>query len=757
MSAELELVRLREEVEMLRASAAAQESHLLTVTQEMDAMLMGVEQQRNDLSVALSHAASIASLLDRINETVEDFVVFAGTEGCIQRVNRQQAERIGFQPSQLVGACLDTLVSDADLRELTAKRPVHFPNMRGVLCDTVCALGRYSGELCLNVPGDAADKVWQLRAAAVYTPQGKLDGVVAIFTDVTHWRKAQTKMRLSAGVFTHAREGIIITDAQGNILDVNNAFTRITGYSHDEVLGRNPRFLQSGQQAPEFYAAMWSTLATLGHWSGEVWNRKQSGEIYAEMLTISAVRNGAGETENYVALFSDITPMKNHQQQLEHIAHYDMLTNLPNRMLLADRLQQAMVQCAREGNSLAVVFLDLDAFKAINDKHGHDAGDQLLMQLSRRMKEALRETDTLARMGGDEFVAVLAGLADGTDCELLLARLLQAASDPVMVSGKSGPVNLQVSASIGVTMYPQDSSDADLLLRHADQAMYAAKQAGKNRYHVFDLANDAAIQTQRESLEHIRYALENDQFVLFFQPKVNMRTGQVIGAEALIRWQHPSLGLLSPAAFLSVIEDDPLIVDLGEWVIDTALRQMSVWQREGMDLRVSVNIGARQLQQEDFALRVQQMLNQHPSVAPHCLQLEVLETSAMQDMAQVGATMAACHASGVSFALDDFGTGYSSLSYLKHLPAECLKIDQSFVRDMLEDPGDLAIVIGVIGLAKAFGRQVIAEGVETSAHRDLLLSVGCELGQGFGIAKPMPAHLLPVWVANWQSMATWLA
>jgi len=563
--------------------------------------------------------------------------------------------------------------------------------------------------------------------------------------------RADMRLQLAASVFTHAREGIAITDATGTLIEVNNTFTHITGFSREEALGQNLRVLKSGRHGPEFYASMWRDLTGNGYWDGEIWNRRKNGDVYAQMITISAVRDAEGRTQNYVSLFTDITPMKEHQRQLEHIAHYDALTSQPNRVLLADRLQQAMAQSQRRNESLAVAFLDLDGFKAVNDRHGHDVGDQLLITLAQRMRAALREGDTLSRIGGDEFVAVLVDLERPQDCEPVLERLLQAAASPLTV----GESVLQVSASIGVTVYPQDAADADQLMRHADQAMYVAKQAGKNRYHLFDVAHDEAVKTQRESLEHIAQALERREFVLFYQPKVNMRSGAVIGAEALIRWQHPERGLLSPAAFLPVTEDHDISVKIGEWVIATALRQMIAWRESGLDLPVSVNISARQLQQENFSERLAELLATHPEVQPGRLELEILETSAMEDIAQVSQVMMACRAVGVSFALDDFGTGYSSLTYLKRLPAEVLKIDQSFVRDMLEDADDLAIIRGVVGLASAFRRQVIAEGVETVAHGEMLLSLGCELAQGYGIASPMPAADFPAWAANWRPDAAW--
>jgi len=586
---------------------------------------------------------------------------------------------------------------------------------------------------------------------------GKPLRVVGTNTDITERKLAEQKLQLAASVFTHAREGILITDATATIVEVNETFTRITGYSRQEALGQNPRMLKSERQPPEFYTAMWQGLLEKGHWYGEVWNRRKDGDLYAEMLTISAVRDAAGAPQHYVALFTDITLMKEQQQRLEHIAHFDALTNLPNRVLLADRLQQAMLQSQRRAKTLAVAYLDLDGFKQVNDQHGHDVGDTLLIAVSQHIKQALREGDSLARIGGDEFVAVLVDLEGARDCEPVLTRLLQAAAKPVTTRVAAGQTQLQVSASIGVTLYPQDGVDADLLLRHADQAMYQAKDAGKNRFHFYDMDTAVAAQTQRQSLQSLSLALAQQQFVLYYQPKVNMRSGAVVGAEALIRWQHPQRGLLPPGAFLSVIDNHPLGIAVGEWVIDTALAQMAAWHAQGLSLPVSVNIGAPQLQQAGFAARLGALLDTHPDVQPHCLQLEVLETSALYDMTHVAAAMMACQGLGVSFALDDFGTGYSSLTYLRHLPAQTLKIDQSFVRDMLVDLGDMAIVQGVIGLAQTFGRSVIAEGVETAAHGARLLELQCELAQGYGIARPMPAHELPQWVQQWHRQAKWSA
>ncbi|MBL8407465.1 MAG: EAL domain-containing protein [Candidatus Accumulibacter sp. UW26] len=552
----------------------------------------------------------------------------------------------------------------------------------------------------------------------------------------------------AASVFTNAREGIMITSPDGTILDVNEAFSRMSGFSREESLGQNPRFLRSGVQAKEFYTAMWGDLIGQGHWSGEVWNRGKSGEMFAAILTISAVRDDQGRTRQYVALFSDITLLKANEEKLKRTAHYDALTGLPNRVLLADRLHQGMMQTQRRGQRLTVAFLDLDGFKAVNDQHGHEAGDQLLMTVAGRMKQALREGDTLARLGGDEFVAVLLDLSDIPSCAPIVDRLIAASAQPVPY----GEQILQVSTSVGVTFYPQaEEVDADQLLRQADQAMYQAKLAGKNRYCVFDAELDRSVRSHNERLEDIRRALLADEFVLHYQPRVNLRSGAVIGVEALIRWQHPEKGLLLPAAFLPLIENHPLAVDLGEWVIARALAQIAEWRGGGLEMAVSVNIGARQLQQAGFVERLRTLLAGQPEVGPGRLDLELRETRALKDLASVCAIITACRKIGVSFALDDFACGHSSLTYLKSLPVSRINIDRSFVCDLLEGGENRAVLEGVIGLAKAFHRQIVAEGVESIEQGQMLLQLGCESAQGDGIARPMPAADIVAWVAAWQS------
>lgn len=726
----------------------------------------------DDLSLAHAYQARISDKLhskvrdlERLNHeraqilsAASEGIMRLDTEGRHTLVNEAAARLLGYAAEAMIGVESHGLWhhSYADGRPFPRELcPIHATLTQG------------------DAHSDLTDLWWRKDGSAVLveyssTPlieDGDILGVVLVFRDVTQRKLVESRLEMAASVFRHAREGIVITDAKGNIIEVNDAFTQVSGYCRAEVIGQNPRFLQSGRHGADFYTAMWSDISRVGHWNGEVWNRRKSGDVYVEMLSISAVPDATGAIQNYVALSTDITSLKAHQAELEHQANYDVLTGLPNRLLMVDRLRQALAQSQRRTKTVAVAYLDLDNFKVINDNCGHEVGDCMLIELAKRMSKTLREGDTLARIGGDEFVAIIVDLEQPQDAYLLIERLLEAASSPVELANSQEAehsshlqcLQLQVSASIGVTLYPQDDVDADVLLRHADVAMYAAKQDGRNRYRLFDLAQEAKVHSRHIRLVAFRGALDAAEFVLHYQPKVNLRSGQVIGVEALIRWQHADLGLLAPGSFLPDMENQPISLEVGEWVISHALEQMLLWQQGGLNLSVSVNVSAYQFQSADFVARLQALLRAHPGVAPGQLELEVLETSALENIAVMAAVMRSVQALGVHISLDDFGTGYSSLIYLRHLPAEVLKIDQSFVRDMLIDTGDLAIVKGVIGLAESFGRQVIAEGVESRAHSEVLLALGCEQAQGYGIARPMPAADVPGWVQGWRQNPLWTA
>ncbi len=564
-------------------------------------------------------------------------------------------------------------------------------------------------------------------------------------------RDNEARLLLASSVFSNAREAILITDAQGLITDVNDTFCRITGYSHAEALGQSIGFMQPEEGRAEFMQKAWAAVHASGYWHGEIWKQRKNGTLFANLCTINEIKDQDQLSRHYACFFSDITAIKDYQRQLEHIAYYDPLTGLANRVMLSDRLAQAKAQAQRWGTSLAIVYLDLDGFKPINDRFGHETGDRMLVGVAHALRDALRAGDSIARFGGDEFVAFIADLEQPGDCVPVLQRLLDAASAAVRV----GDLTLNVSASLGVSIYPQDDGDIDQLVRHADQAMYLAKQNGKNQIQFYDSVKEASVKAKSSTVDEIRLGLKSREFVLYYQPKVNMKTGAVVGAEALIRWKHATRGLQAPGMFLPAIENHVLSIELGEWVIASALQQMADWSVAGFHVPVSVNVGALQLQQPDFLARLQSLLSAAPAVPAGSLSLEILETSALSDLQRMTRLMEDCRGLGVDFALDDFGTGYSSLSYLKTLPAKTLKIDQTFVRDMSHDPDDLAIVKGVVGLAHAFGRQVIAEGIELLQDGESLLRLGCELGQGYFIARPMPAQALPDWARNWQTPERW--
>ncbi|TVS09625.1 MAG: EAL domain-containing protein [Wenzhouxiangella sp.] len=596
--------------------------------------------------------------------------------------------------------------------------------------------------------------IWLLLRGRVVArdANGRASLVSGIAIDISQHKKTEADLRLAASVFTHSHEGILITDLDGRIRDVNQSFTRITGYARDEVLGKNPRILSSGRQSPEFYREMWRSIEQHGHWNGEVWNLRRDGLEYAQSLTVSTVRNAAGQALFYVGLFSDITAQKHYQHNLERLAHFDSLTGLPNRVLLGDRIRQAMSLARRGGHRMAVVYIDLDRFNTINDTHGHEIGDQVLQEVAARLREALRETDTIARPGGDEFAAILTGISGERELDGALARLAEAVGKPLKIRRRT----ISLTVSMGVALYPQAGEpEGDQLLRQADQAMYEAKRMGRNSVRYFDSELERVHADRVKQLRRLRQAFENEEFVLHYQPKVDLRTGRVHGVEALIRWQHPERGLLAPAAFLPLLEGDELAFDLDEWVLSRALRDLEGWRRAGMEMGVAVNISAGGLLREDFAEYLRRQLERHPGVPPGCLILEVLETSMLGDIAKANAMTRACAALGVRFALDDFGTGFSSLSHLKHLPIQLLKIDRSFVLDMLTDPDDLAIIEGVTKLSRAFGLEVLAEGVETDDQVIALLRLGCCLAQGYRIARPMPAKDFPGWLASRPEQAPW--
>ena len=549
----------------------------------------------------------------------------------------------------------------------------------------------------------------------------------------------------------------ITTPDWGQIIYISPAYERIWGRSPDDLYRNNLDWFEAIVEEDRATVEQQIPSAEQTDWSSFEFSpfriRRPDGSLHWIAARAFPVHDAAGRLVRVAGIAEDISERMTHQQHLEELAHFDTLTHLPNRRLLADRMQLAMARSQRSHDLLGICMLDLDGFKPINDRYGHEVGDQLLIEVGQRLRECVRGDDTVARLGGDEFVLLLGGLKNARELEEALRRVLQQLAALYTVTEQ--PV--AISASIGVTLYPNDNGDADTLLRHADHAMYLAKEAGKNRFILFNPALEERQRDNRAALGLIKKAIAEDQLCLFYQPIVDCRRGRVVGMEALLRWQHPILGLMGPGEFLPLVEsDDMLARDVGIWVMQHAIEQAAAWRQAGLNIPVSINVFVQQLRDVDFPLRLQTLLAAHPELPPDQICIEILENTALDDFSSVTRLIQICASQGIRFALDDFGTGFSSLTYLRRLPVNSLKIDQSFVRDMLQDPDDLTIVEGVIGLSKAFRHQVVAEGVESAEHALMLMEMGCNLVQGFGIARPMPSADTEAWLQNFQPDPRWL-
>jgi len=572
--------------------------------------------------------------------------------------------------------------------------------------------------------------------------EGGIYGLCGISTDITDRKLTEASLRVAAAAFD-SQEGMLITDANNMILRINQSFAEMSGYSMEEVFGQTPSMFASGRQDDAFYAAMWHTINSSGSWQGEIWDRRKNGEIYPKWLTITAVKGSDGVVTNYVATHTDITERKNAELQIRHLAFYDPLTQLPNRRLLADRLEQALIASTRSQREGALLFIDLDNFKTLNDTLGHHKGDLLLQEVARRVAGCLRECDTVARLGGDEFVVMLEDLSDhvveaASQAEAVGEKILAAISQPFDLDG----LEHRSSSSIGVTLFGMPHHSCDELMIRADLAMYQSKAAGRNTLRFFDPGMQAKVSARVGLESDLREGLKQGQLVLHYQPQLDA-SGHVTGVESLVRWQHPQRGMVSPAEFIPLAEETGLILPLGLWVLETACRQLVQWAPDPVraDLCIAVNVSAGEMHQADFVEQVQAVLAR-TGANPRRLKLELTESLLLKDIEDTIAKMHRLKALGVSFSLDDFGTGYSSLSYLKRLPLEQLKIDQSFVRDVLTDPNDAAIARTVVALAHSLGLSVIAEGVETRDQRDWLAQQGCNAYQGYLFSRPLPIAAL---------------
>ncbi|MGM0594486.1 MAG: EAL domain-containing protein [Pseudomonadota bacterium] len=635
--------------------------------------------------------------------------------------NRPFAQDVDLEPDAVVGK------SDFDLFSESHARQYRLDD------DRIMRKGEIE-ELDESFSAGGVERVIHTVKTPIRDSEGDVVGILGIFWDVTEKRQAESKLRQSAAVFENTADGVIVTDAEARIIAVNKAFCEISGYSEEEALGQRPSFRRSERQDRAFYRHMWRAIERSGRWQGEIWNRRKDGEVYPEWMTISTVRDGDGRITNYVAVFSDITHVKRSQMQLDHMAHHDPLTDLPNRTLFNDRLHQAIRRAERNDGTVAVLFIDLDRFKNVNDTLGHPVGDLLLQDVARRLQNLLREEDTVARLSGDEFIVLIEDLERPEVAEGVARKVIDKLSHPFSVHGNE----LFIGASIGISLYPDDGHTAANLVKYADTAMYRAKEEGRNTYQFYTQELTDSVVERMELEAALRRALERDQLELHYQPQVDLAQRRIIGAEALLRWTHPELGNVPPDKFIPLAEESGMIIEIGDWVLQQACTQAVAWARQYEDFRrIAVNLSGVQIQRRDIVDKVAAVLRR-TGLEPHLLELEITESVLMHYPEIAAETLQGLRNLGVELAIDDFGTGYSSMSYLKRFPIQNLKIDRSFVMDIPKDSNDTAITRAVIALGKSLQLSVIAEGVETAEQVEFLLHEGCDMGQGYYFSRPIP-------------------
>lgn len=675
-------------------------------------------------------AAQELVILSAAVEQLPVSIVISDLQGVILYVNPTFEQVSGYSKADALGQHARFLASATQPKEQDV-----------AMWETLLAGKIWSGEFH-NQRKDGTLFWEQSTITPVYDAHGVVIRYLAIKEDITQRKAAETQLRIAATAF-ESHEGMFVADHTSVILRVNQAFTQITGYSADEAIGKTPALLRSGRHGAAFYATMRTAIETQGAWQGEIWNRRKNGEVFPEWLTITAVTDEQGVVTHYVSTLTDITARKAAEDQIRNLAFYDPLTGLPNRRLLIDRLHQAVAASVRNQRNGAMLFIDLDNFKTINDTLGHDQGDVLLCQVAERLKECVREGDTVARLGGDEFVVMLQDLSDkreeaANQTEAVGEKILDALRQPFALLQHTH----HSSASLGMTLFNAGSDSVEELLKRADLALYQAKDAGRNTLRFFDPEMQAAISARAELEADLRQCLVQQQLRLYYQPQVD-QSGCLNGVEALVRWQHPRLGMVSPADFIPLAEDTRLILPLGQWVLDTACQQLKAWaaQPQTAHLTLAINVSALQFRTEHFVADVLATVARTGAPAQR-LKLELTESMLVKDVEDTIAKMLLLKARGVGFSLDDFGTGYSSLSYLKRLPLDQLKIDQSFLYEALSNPKDAAIVRATVALGKSLGLMVIAEGVETQAQRDFLIAQGCHHFQGYLFGLPAPVEAL---------------
>jgi two-component system, chemotaxis family, CheB/CheR fusion protein len=667
-----------------------------------------IRESQERLLAIMNHSVSLISLKD--------------AAGRYEFVNQRFEDLFKLSSHEIVGKT-DSQLFDSSVAHI----------LRGRDLDTMRSLDALESNDELPLPGGLL--VLESVRFPIFDQHGALRAVCTQSNDITRSRHADEQLRLAAKVFDRAGEAIVITDAQGTIITVNDAFTQVTGYSLDEVIGKTPRIMQSGQHSQEFYAAMWRSLLEKGSWQGEIFNRRKSGEIYPEWLTINSVRNEQDQVVNYVSIFSDITAIKTSQRRIEFLATHDELTGLPNRSLLTDRLKHAVSQAKRQKQTFAVLFIDLDNFKNINDSLGHDVGDLLLKQATERLQHCVRDADTLARLGGDEFVAVLTDV-ELDDINTVAGRIVDFLSASFHINGN----NLFVSASIGISIFPEDGDDSVSLLKAADTAMYRAKERGRNQFQFF-AEEMKMVALQRMTLETgLRLALETDDLRMVYQPKIDIRSGAIVGAEALLRWRNPILGEISPAQFIPVAEACGLMVAVGSRVFEMVLAQIAEWRAAGLDVpHIAINVSAHQLRDVSFVDKVSQWIDA-AGVPASCIGIELTESTLMERVEIVSEMLTRLENMGLTLSIDDFGTGYSSLAYLRKLPIHELKVDRSFVDGIADEPSDRSIAKAIIDMSHALGLRVVAEGVENESQLQVLKAESCDIAQGYLFHRPLAVN-----------------
>ncbi|MBC7861027.1 MAG: EAL domain-containing protein, partial [Burkholderiaceae bacterium] len=697
------------------------------------AHIVGIASHLSRLSLTNLKLSESRSQMETLINTLPDPVWLKDTDGVFLACNRAFEHMLGAPAAGIVGK------TDHDF--FPAEQADFF---RQKDRESISTSGPKVNEEWLTSAETGQPVLLETIKTALPGANGQPTGVLGIARDITQRKRAEDYLHLMSKVFSDSGEAILITDANNLILTVNDKFTELTGYAPAEAIGKNPGMLSAGDTPREVYAQMWAELARHDFWQGELWDRRKNGEPYPKRLSISVVKDGDGRIINYIGSFEDITQRKAAEDNIRHLAYHDTLTDLPNRFSLHERMTQSIAFAQRFEQSLAVMLIDLDRFKAINDTLGHNVGDQLLIQVAKRLSGAVRESDIVARLGGDEFVVVLSGIDARADVVALAAALVNSIAAPYSIAGHE----LRTSPSVGICLYPQDATEIGDLIKNADIAMYHAKAAGRGHYQFYTEKMQADV-TQRVMVENeLDQALAQGQFVLHYQPQIDLGTGRVAGVEALVRWQHPSRGMIYPGDFIALAEESGLIVPLGKWVLEQACQQLKRWRAAGLlDLYIAVNLSALQFQDQTLPELVRHALEQS-GLPPHRLHLEITESMAMRNPEDNIVMLKALSRIGVKLALDDFGTGYSSLAYLKLFPIDVIKIDRSFVKDIETDENDAAICEMTMLLAQKLGMRVVAEGVETPAQLAFLTDIGCESIQGYLFSKPLPADQIPQYIAG---------